>query len=132
MQPFHLTWARVSGRVSLLYRSLWLGAAKTAPAVPPPGNADIAQFRSTSTGDNRGEKPGSLAQKGKLATNPKLTLVEQATTKNLNPSTSFAASRRVRIHRAGEGATERMVLVGRMSDVCAELDRLALRELRRA
>ena len=38
----------------------------------------------------------------------------------------------VRIHRVGVGSGERIALVGRMSDVCAELDRLALRERRRA
>lgn len=132
MQPFHLPWARVSGRLVRLYRSLQLHAARNSPAVPPPSKADIVQFRGTSCGDHRGAMPGSLAQKSKPAPNPKLTLVEQASTKNSNPSTSFTASRRVRIHRAGEGAAERMVLVGRMADVCAELDRLALRELRRA
>lgn len=41
-----------------------------------------------------------------------------------------APTRAVRVHRAGAGSGERLALVGRMSDVCAELDRLASRERR--
>ena len=36
--------------------------------------------------------------------------------------------RPVRVLRLREGASERLAIVGRMADVCAELDRLAARE----
>ncbi|WP_158606127.1 hypothetical protein [Simplicispira hankyongi] len=37
-------------------------------------------------------------------------------------------ARPVRVLRMREGTTERLAIVGRMADVCAELDRLAARE----
>lgn len=37
-------------------------------------------------------------------------------------------TRPVRVLRMREGTTERLAIVGRMADVCAELDRLAARE----
>ena len=37
-------------------------------------------------------------------------------------------ARPVRVLRTREGATERLAIVGRMADVCAELDRLVARE----
>lgn len=38
------------------------------------------------------------------------------------------AARPVRVLRAREGTIERLAIVGRMADVCAELDRLVARE----
>lgn len=40
----------------------------------------------------------------------------------------ITAARPVRVLRLREGAAERLAIVGRMADVCAELDRLVARE----
>ncbi len=44
------------------------------------------------------------------------------------PNARTSAVRPVRVLRTRDGATERLAIVGRMAEVCAELDRLAARE----
>lgn len=54
-----------------------------------------------------------------------------ATVRSQHPSPALVRTPRVhtvRVLRRREGAAERLAIVGRMADVCAELDRLAARE----
>lgn len=49
-------------------------------------------------------------------------------TQSVQAPVSQARPHVVRVLRARDGSTERLALVGRMADVCAELDRLVARE----
>ena len=132
MQTFHPQWARLSGFISLLRLRLSPRRRVTPHAAPAVANAEVLLFRREAARGARSAKSDASAQKNRPITAANLKLVEPRSSDNVAAPMALAPSRRVRVHRVGEGATERLVLVGRMSDVCAELDRLVLRERRRA
>lgn len=132
MQTFHFHWARLSGFISLLRLRVSPRRQVSPHAAPAVADAEVLLFRRETARGPHSAKSDASAQKNRPRPAANLKLVEPRSSSNVAAPMAFAPSRCVRVHRVGEGATERLVLVGRMSDVCAELDRLALRERRRA
>ena len=102
------------------------------PAVSPVPNPKVLHFKRASACAGRSAHSLACAvpPASTKAAVPNLTLITRGAASNLAVSAAAGSTGTVRIHRVGVGASERMALVGRMSDVCAELDRLALRERR--
>lgn len=83
-----------------------------------------AQGRPTHTGEDKRIREGAIHS---IAEKTRRTRVE---TKNTSRISGVRPLRIVRVLEAGQGPAYvgRMVISGRMADVCAELDRLAARE----
>lgn len=105
-------------------------AAVTAPIAP-----NVLRFKRAATGAQRSSdtvvSPPTNAS-SHVATASLVLVGRNTAVANPDVPIAVTSRRAVRIHRVGVGAGERIALVGRMADVCAELDRLALRERRRA
>ena len=125
MQTAYWSLVRLSHRVARAYGSWcrgWRPRSRVITLVHIAPAPNVVHFKRAQSG--AGKLVGAAAPTKVAA--PKLTLVARGSA----PNAPAPALRTVRIHRVGVGASERMALVGRMSDVCAELDRLALRERR--
>ena len=134
MQTAYFQLVRLFHRFSRWCHSLWARSRFGSITSPARAHPNVRDFNRAGACTQRRASalPPAVKPASEKAATPGLTLV--ATSSTPNPAAPFvtAAARTVRIHRVGAGASERMALVGRMSDVCAELDRLVLRERRRA